>query len=552
VVLAQTPMAPMSHASGRALRSSCSPWAAAALLAHGALLGLGFDIDPGSHNGEPETYCTPEHLSRYPGGWPSELDTGIYWFGHGDATQKASSSAPSQFYDPSKKTVIYFHGWAGSDEGWTQICKRASTRCPSDVCRGTTHALLVERWLEDGWNVGFFYWDQFADEDCTRDAEQKIWFDRQGDGFRWKSFDIGTRSSVYNVYTGDANSVADMCADNVMMAMGEFTGSQVRFVGHSIGAQLATRCAAMLHYRGHPAAPERLALLEPYFSKHHLWIFRCRDISTDSGLGDFTAAATAAYVRSLWDDYKVVTEIYKSSVMTENKAFGIPNQGLEGLGVLVKYKPQWCGGLGALGHLNPLANLDIVHLSCHHMAVFPMYFLGYGQQAARLVPDTRVAQAQPGSAISDCSTPSAGCSDGQIRQWVERQFAVEGQQLWSQAEGSSTITSSDDAYELEPSLADEAQVDPKGAANLLVMKTAMTDKAIYEETHQTPWWRDPRSGRLQVLAVSVAAALLGLLGGALIACRSSGSSELSDDDSETELARRSLARGRRGRGLQRA
>lgn len=537
--MAQAPMALESHSRGWSTRSSCFIWVA--LLAQCVTLGTGFDIDPGN-DGEPETYCTPQLLSRYPGGWPSELDMGIYWFGHGDATEKAVSGSPSQFYDPSKKTVIYFHGWAGDDQGWTEICKRATTRCPSDVCRGTTHTLLMERWLDDGWNVGFFYWDQFADEDCTRDAEQKIWFDRQGDGFRWKSFDIGSHTSEYKVYGGDANSIADMCMENVMMAMGQYSGHQVRFVGHSIGAQLAVRCAAMLHERGSVAAPQRLALLEPYFSKHHLWVFRCKDISTDSGLGDFTSAATAVYVKSLWEDYKVVTEVYKSSVMTENKAFGVPNEDLERQTVVVKYEPHWCGGLGALGNLNPLANLDIMHLSCHHLAVFPMYFLSYGQPSPQVIPAQLAGQAQPGSAISTCGTPSAICTDGQIREWVERQIAVEGRQVWTQAQGEKTITSSDDAYKLEPTLEDEAQLDPGGSANLLVMKTAMTSKDIFDELHKVPWWRNPHSGRLQVILLSLCAALVGLIGGALMACRhSAAGADFSDDDSESELARSSLS-----------
>eukprot|EP00418_Pyrodinium_bahamense_P076490 CAMPEP_0179054808 /NCGR_PEP_ID=MMETSP0796-20121207/22977_1 /TAXON_ID=73915 /ORGANISM="Pyrodinium bahamense, Strain pbaha01" /LENGTH=563 /DNA_ID=CAMNT_0020751443 /DNA_START=103 /DNA_END=1792 /DNA_ORIENTATION=- len=497
-------------------------------------------MTPGTSD-EPSTYCIPQLLSRYSDGWPRTLDVGIYWFGHGDATQKAVSGGKSLFYDPTKPTVIYFHGWAGSDEGWTKVCKRPTTRCPSAVCHGG-HTLLMERWLDDGWNVGFFYWDQFADEDCSRDAEQKIWFDRKGDGLQWKSFDIGLQRTQDNVYE-EAASVAELCEQNIMMAMGQYSGHHVRFVGHSIGAQLATRCAAKLHHRGHPAAPQRLALLEPYFSKHQFGFLRCKHISTDSGLGDYTAAATTVIVRSLWDQYKVVTEVYKSSVMTEHKAFGIPNEDLEKLGTLVRYKPHWCGGLGALSSLKMLANLDIMHLNCRHDAVFPLYFLSYGQSAPPVIPAQLVGQAQPGSAISTCSTPSAMCTDGEIREWVERQFAVEGSQEWTQASGTDTISSSDDAFKLEPGLQDE--VDPAGIANLGVMKTALSDAAIYAETHQTPWWRDLHSGSLQLFVVAASAALLGLMGGSLIACQANSSDDVSDDESESELASRSLSASNR-------
>merc|ERR1719362_1349277 len=161
---------------------------------------------------------------------------------------KAVNGEKSEYYDPTRKTVIYFHGWTGSGDGWTRICKRVTGRCPAEVCRDEVHPLLLERWLgdgwtrickrvtgrcpaevcrdevhplllerwlDDGWNVGFFYWDQFADEDCTRDAEQKIWFDRDGHGFEWKSHDVGTGLTTIRVLKEKTNSLGDLCADHI-------------------------------------------------------------------------------------------------------------------------------------------------------------------------------------------------------------------------------------------------------------------------------------------------------------------------------------------------
>ena len=97
-------------------------------------------------------------------------------------------------------------------------------------------------------------------------------------------------------------SVSDMCVTAVKQAMGSFGGSQVRFVGHSLGAQLAARCASLLHSEGHAASPQRLALLEPYFSKHsHMYFFGCHaEVTTDEGMGDFAAKLTVQFVQHLW------------------------------------------------------------------------------------------------------------------------------------------------------------------------------------------------------------------------------------------------------------
>merc|ERR1712014_343205 len=92
-------------------------------------------------------------------------------------------------------------------------------------------------------------------------------------------------------------------------------------------------------------APQRIALLEPYFTKHHLSIFRCSNLNPSYGIGTFTAEATAGYIKNLWETKQVVTEMYKSSVLTENELLGEKDRQLERLATRVIYKPQWCGGV---------------------------------------------------------------------------------------------------------------------------------------------------------------------------------------------------------------
>jgi len=51
----------------------------------------------------------------------------------------------------------------------------------------------------------------------------------------------------YSVYKSDARSVADLCVSAVEEAMEGFEGPELRFVGHSLGTQLATHCVGLLH-----------------------------------------------------------------------------------------------------------------------------------------------------------------------------------------------------------------------------------------------------------------------------------------------------------------
>merc|ERR1712232_596246 len=183
--------------------------------------------------------------------------------------------------------------------------------------------------------------------------------------------------------------------------MGHYTGRHVRFVGHDLGAQLAVQAAAELHLDHHPSAPQRIALLEPVFTEHHFHL-RCTvnvvesipslddlkqqaaQVRTGSGLGSFAADATVSVVERLWRESRVVTEIYKSSALTQNEHLSNPNLDLTKLGTLVVYNPTWCGATnGAVSTMLGLAGKNM-QSSCYHSAMFPLYFLHFGLAASPL------------------------------------------------------------------------------------------------------------------------------------------------------------------------
>lgn len=386
--------------------------------------------------------CSEELLTKYPSGWPLQLDSAIYWYGAGDNFRKAVPGVANPYYDRSKPTLLYFHGWNG--DGTTARCQRSTTVCPPDLCPvpgGGQLTQLADSWLDANWNVGFFYWDQFADEPCMQDAEQKIWFDGEGDGLRWASYNPYNGTASYQLgQSRRALSVADICADAVRENMGDYLGPSVRFVGSSIGAQLAVRCAAKLHLEGHRAAPQRMALLEPFSASRSMFVMgyslRCDKIVNDDGSEGFAAAATANLVVGLWNQSRVATEVYSSTAPNaadEGGAEGQANRQIAAYSAVVVYDPKWCGP------------------SCAHSAVLPLYFLGYGGPALSLVNYVPMD-------ASECPVPSSSCTDAQIRGFVERQLNQAVPQIWKQMpEGTNTLDQADDEFVVDPPISGPVQ-----------------------------------------------------------------------------------------------
>jgi len=423
--------------------------------------------------------CSPQNLSRYPSGWPATLDWGIYWFGqdgefkkaqprqqasmldptswfdNGDGYPNATERWKHEFFDPSRNTLIYFHGWSGTGAWSTKQCHRITATCDQDLCPNGGGQNLAEAWLQQGWNVGFFYWDQFADEPCMRDAEQKIWFDRRGNGLRWASYDPNnvTQTQVeWRQYQGPEGSVADLCVTAVKEALGDFyAGDTVRFVGRSIGSQLAVACAAKLHEDKHVAAPQRMALLDPFFTQKEFSFLgtniRCGQVTSDTGVGEFTQEATANYVKMLWKRNRVATEVYTSADddTSGSDADGQAAHNLQNYAVRVAYKPRWC------------AQQPMDRLQCHHRAVFPIYFLSKAIPP-RPLATTSISHRRLEAPTQQfrCKVPSASCSDAELRALMEQHADMaeqreqdglpEVRQIWEQVAGMETFMLDDDSF----------------------------------------------------------------------------------------------------------
>lgn len=188
----------------------------------------------------------------------SSLDYGLYWYGANQQCEKAEPGFHNAYYDKTQPTVIYIHGWQlGSVEDESRTTFNPSESSGPDI--DTAFA-----WREKGWNIGVLYWNQFADEQELQDAEAKIWTPNGNRGMRWLD-----SSGNYND-SGLSQSITDIFTHQILDNMPDFSGSEFRLAGHSLGSQLALGVAHKLHHSGVSQAlqPQRVVLLDPFSSNN--------------------------------------------------------------------------------------------------------------------------------------------------------------------------------------------------------------------------------------------------------------------------------------------
>ena len=187
------------------------------------------------------------------------LDYGLYWFGNADSWQKAVPNSYNAYYDASKPTIIYIHGW---QNGSSQALNR-ETFNRKDA--GGPDLDLAYAWRQAGYNVGIMYWNQFSDEGEVKDAEAKIWSATGPRAMRWRN-----ASGVYT--NGPTQSAGDLLFQNYKDNMAGYTGSNIRIAGHSLGNQMAIVLAKKISDAvtagtiNSKLLPKRVALLDPFYS----------------------------------------------------------------------------------------------------------------------------------------------------------------------------------------------------------------------------------------------------------------------------------------------
>lgn len=234
---------------------------------------------------------------------------GFYWFKSNTDFELASNNLDSGYYNPQSKTLIFLHGWQNNSIG--QDSYEAFDYIKHDHINGFSGD-LVRIWKDKGWNVGAYYWREFADDDLPW-AESKIWSNADVFGMRMKVKNTNGDVEIIKHNNLPAHiknsSVSDLFYDAYLDAMSNHGDGEIRLVGHSLGSQLALAAArkisdaVMAGEVSEYLHPDRLGLLDPFFSNilKPFWFF------TTTGEKSVEAA-------EILKDAGVVFELYRTSL----------------------------------------------------------------------------------------------------------------------------------------------------------------------------------------------------------------------------------------------
>jgi hypothetical protein len=255
-----------------------------------------------------------------------QLDVNLYWYGPGNVSERAIAGQTNPWYNPSKPTIIYIHGWENgtTQRRFRESFDRSTLNKNADVARG---------WIDRGWNVGIFYWNQLSDEGEVKDAEAKIYTvdkSKFTNATRWRDV-----NGAY--HPGPNLTVTQQFVNAYKSAMQNYGGAEVRLAGHSLGAQLAVTAASALWKEGKAGTlaankvPKRVALLDhAYLNGPHGWINN-----------QWTGEVGRALVRENRGD--IAYENYRTSGTSSNGFIGDNNQGLIDMTAFVEVRPWMFG-----------------------------------------------------------------------------------------------------------------------------------------------------------------------------------------------------------------
>ncbi len=294
------------------------------------------------------------------------LDWGIWFYNDLGEPKKhrrgATDADLAGFYDPSKPSILFIHGLrqgaADNDLKQDFIFSTLETD-PQTGEEITVDINLPALWRSKGFNFVVFNWTQFADEGSLSEAEDKIW---DMGSMSWRD-PLGDRV-LENFPEG--KTIGDLVYD----AFKDWNpSSNVRIVGHDVGAQLAVELATRLRENNRTGKIQRLVMLNPYWSAEEKSYYLGETIADAPQPVNKTAKRSLQDLLALYKK-DVLIETYRNLYFGKEESlpyFGDNNDSIKAITAYADLKPTWLDELvNVPDELNPLlANDKKLHESIY-------------------------------------------------------------------------------------------------------------------------------------------------------------------------------------------
>ena len=405
----------------------------------------------------------------------SELTYGIYWYQSGNSVPVAAKDATN--YDPTKPTIIYAHGMKTLHEGLE--CREGLSLKDNNYEYMVNEKHLgaykyeeefYQPLLDQGYNVGMFFWNQLAD--CWFTEECKFWVTTSGDGMSYGYVDENGnfKNTLWNDDSNPTHTVTYLYRDCLVEALGKDFSGHLQLVGHSMGGQLtlavsqALCCAYDRGEIGSAYLPDRVTLIDPYIGSR-----ACTGTVDTTGevVKDKPAAILAAEAAKNVADHGIPIEAYGA-----NESFVYRYFQMEGVGIGEMVGYEWHPDTAAIErairlfsenmtwvYLNYLFDLYSNFTPTHTMAV-DYYFTTMYQS--------------PAYDNGNVEVPSFKASDDHIRALKGVAFS---QRKNNAVAGSNPIYQSDSLY-VRVNPVDFSEVYPSAIAPCLSGTVKETEKSL--------------------------------------------------------------------------
>ncbi|MGN0797688.1 MAG: hypothetical protein ACI4M5_05705 [Christensenellales bacterium] len=201
----------------------------------------------------------------------NHLDYGIYWYQDGKDIPVKAGSAGVEF-DKTKPTIIFTHGMK-TNEGYNRRDLLSTWEGTYDrFAEGSFpySTQYFQKYIDMGYNVGHFYWNQIAEENI--DGDPKIWSSDTPLGMRYYVSSPTGKKVQGDTALNPTVSVSVLYAQAIIDALGKDFSGTLQLAGHSMGGDLSLAVGEnllMMSERkeiGTNLIPQRITLLDPYLS----------------------------------------------------------------------------------------------------------------------------------------------------------------------------------------------------------------------------------------------------------------------------------------------